>query len=224
MPIFVVGAPRSGTTLLGRILDQHGSIVTPGETHYFEDIWARRRELGRLEDPAELERAADLLMTALKRFHQRGQELVEAAVTRQALVERAIALGAGYGSLYIAFMGMLAESKEKTLYCDDTPRHIFHLRTIFDLFPDAKIIACVRDPRDFLSSYKNYWKVASERERMRALYHPVLTSLLWRSSANVVASWARRKEGESLGVVRYEDLVEHPEREVRRVCDLLGVE
>jgi len=45
-PIFVVGTPRSGTILTAKILGRHSHIFMPGETHFFDDIYSRRIELG----------------------------------------------------------------------------------------------------------------------------------------------------------------------------------
>ena len=45
-PIFIIGTPRSGTTLTARILGKHSRIFMPGETHFFEDIYSRRKEWG----------------------------------------------------------------------------------------------------------------------------------------------------------------------------------
>ena len=53
-PVFIVGTPRSGTTLLARILGRHPSLFMHGETHFFPDIYARRAELG---DPPSAEGA-----------------------------------------------------------------------------------------------------------------------------------------------------------------------
>ena len=37
-PIFVIGSPRSGTTLLRLILDSHPSISCGEETHFLRDL------------------------------------------------------------------------------------------------------------------------------------------------------------------------------------------
>ena len=59
-PIFVLGMPRSGTTLTAKILGRHQKIfaLAPGETHYFHDVWSRRRELDDLQDDKNLSEAA----------------------------------------------------------------------------------------------------------------------------------------------------------------------
>ena len=49
-PIFVIGAPRSGTTLTANILGRHPNIFMPGETHFFDDIYHRKSKLGNPSD------------------------------------------------------------------------------------------------------------------------------------------------------------------------------
>jgi hypothetical protein len=224
-PIFVVGAARSGTTLTGQILGGHPMVFSPGESHFFEDVWSRRDNLGSLMNSAEIEAATDRVMTLFGRYNfPDSQALVDQNVDRDKLVEQTVALGGGYAALYQVFMQTLAHVNAKQRFCDDTPKHLFHLDAIFDLFPDAKVIACIRDPRDFLSSYKNYWRKSTESDRVRALYHPIVTSLLWRSSANAIHVASQHYGPEHFTTFQYEQLVTQPLEEVRRLCDFLELE
>lgn len=224
-PIFVVGAPRSGTTLTATILGQHPDIYSPGETHYFEDVWSRRASFGDLVDERSLSRVAGRLMTLFGRFSfPETQMLVDTIMDEKALVERASSLGGGYGAMYIAFTSFLIETSGKRRICDDTPKHLYYLPAIFSLFPSSKAVVCIRDPRDFLCSYKNYWRRSAEPDRLRLLYHPIITSLLWRSSANVALRYASEFGQEKVLILRYEQLVNSPSNEVRRLCDFLGID
>lgn len=226
-PMFVVGAPRSGTTLIANILARHPQIFAPapGETHYFHDIWTRRKVLGTLEDEMGLSQAADQLLTIFDRWdNPKAQKIVNTTITKDALLNRAHSLGKGYGALYYAFTSILAESVGKKYYCDDTPKHLFYLHTIFDHFPHAKVIGCMRDPRDFLASYKHYWRKVLDSSRIKELYHPMITSLLWQGSSNILLSHSNKCCRDRLIIVRYESLVQQPKAEVDRICHFLGFE
>ncbi len=223
-PIFVVGAPRSGTTLTATILGRHPLVFSIGETHFYEDVWSRRGELGELSEIEGLRRGAERLLTIFGRFNfPAAQQMVASSLTAADIVARATALGGGYAGLYAAFMGLLAEAAGKPRWCDDTPKHLFYLPAILAHFPAAKVIVCVRDPRDFLCSYKNYWRRSTESDRIKALYHPILTGLVWRSSANAMLAYQAQFGPERLLCLQYERLVAAPHAEIQCVCDFLGL-
>lgn len=226
-PIFVVGAPRSGTTLVARILGRHPDILAlaPAETNFFEDIWTRRENLGDLSDDTILADVTDRVYTLFSRYNlPEAQAYVDANLRREDLAEWTRRMGGGYDSLYRAFIDLMAEAAGKRFFCDDTPKHLFFVRTILDSFPTAKVIGCVRDPRDFLCSYKNLWKRSTEGDRIKQLYHPILTTLLWRSSANQLSEYIEEQYLQRVAVVRYESLVEDPAGEALRLCRLLDID
>ncbi len=113
-PIFVVGAPRSGTTLVGKILGQHPKIHSPGETHFFEDIWSRRQDLGQLKTEVELSVAVARVMTLFQRYNfPETQQFVDSCVTPAALLQQTLELGGGYGALYATFYVGLSKLRRK---------------------------------------------------------------------------------------------------------------
>jgi hypothetical protein len=228
-PIFVVGAPRSGTTLTARILGRHKSIVRLGESHFFEDVWTRRKQLGDLKTETSLSAAAERTLTVFGRFAFTGtQKHIDRVFSKEKLITDALAMGGSYAGLYGALMQGLADSVHRPYFCDDTPKHLYYLHDILQLFPRAKVVACIRDPRAFLSSYKNYWKrmrSSYETSRVQALYHPVITSMLWNSSANLVHKYTSEKVySNQVLLVKYEDLVTQPEAVVGKLCDFIGVD
>jgi hypothetical protein len=226
-PVFIVGSPRSGTTLMAGILGQHPEFFSPGETHYFEEIWPGRAEASGNIRRTELEAAASRLYKSLgeHRFVE-SQEMIESAFKLEELLFRMKTISYDYSGLYTAFIQLLTESFGVERIVDDTPRHVFHLHTIRDIFPQVKVIGMIRDPRDFLASYKGYWRVTgpSETGRIRSLYHPVVTSLYWRSSTNTLLNHAHNCCKDLIHIVRYEDLVTNPRDIVSEVCTFLGYE
>ena len=82
---------------------------------------------------------------------------------------------------------------------------------------------CIRDPRDFISSYKNIWQISGRRNRMTALYHPILTFLIWRSSIITTKSAIKTDTDVRIASVQYENLVSDPHEEVRKLCQFLDI-
>lgn len=226
LPIFVVGTPRSGTTLVSRILGNHPGVLSLGESNFFEDIWARREEIGTLQRACEVQLAVDRLMNLFARYHEPDtQELVDRAVDPENIIEATMVSSSGdYGTLYTVFMGALARFVGARHICDDTPKHLYYLQDIFEILPHAKVIICTRDVRDYLISYQNWWRRSPDSERIRALYHPILTSMLWRSSTNVALASLDKFTPEQVLLMRYEDLVDSPQSQVQKICSFLQLE
>ncbi len=224
-PIFVVGTPRSGTTLTAQILDRHPHIMMPGENHFFEDIYSRRNELGEATDSKARERIAQRLLTIYGRYNQLAdQERIDRLVAECDLLSRLRAEADSYKEILDRFMQVQLEYMGKKRWGNNTPKDLFHVEEILAFYPDAKILICVRDVRDFLHSYKNRWKVTTEahKERLRRLYHPVLTSLLWKASMKRIPNLEKEIPHGNFMIIRYEDLVTDTERIVREMCKVVG--
>lgn len=226
-PIFVVGPPRCGTTLTARILGRHSGIFMPGETHFFHDVYARRATLG---DPATEEGIGNIvrvLSTLYGRYNEpEDQRRIDRLFADPAVVDSFRGRCRDYGDVLAHFMGMQAKDAGKRRWGNHAPKDLFHVKEILEFFPEARIIVCVRDVRDFLVSYRDKWRAttAEHVERVRRLYHPVLTALLWKTSIRQAQRLQAVLPATSLTTIRYEDLVRDPERVVRRLCAFVGEE
>lgn len=198
---FIVGVPRSGTTLLRLMLDAHPTLAIPPETYFAPDLidqcrtgttapeliamlTAHRRWGDFNVDPAELER----------RFAQNG-ELRPAPALR-------------------AFYELYAEGQQKERWGDKTPRYVRSMRKIGKVLPEARFIHMIRDGRDAAVSHQD--ATVKEDVPMRR------QARKWKRRIRKA-----RKESEDLTgyiEVRYESLVTDPEAEVRRVCELIELD
>lgn len=224
-PIFVVGTPRSGTTLTARILGKHSRIFMPAETHFFDDIYARRRGLGEPGKAGANRAIAARLSTLYGRQHEGGyQKRMAPILEDRAALERLIAPCRGYDQVLSRFMELQIASSGKTRWGNHVPRDIFNIADILSLFPDAKIVVCIRDLRDFLLSYSGMKEVvrAKHAQRHRRLYHPIVTTLLWMATAKRARALSRLVPDGNLLLLRYEDMVSAPEATARRLCRFVG--
>jgi hypothetical protein len=223
-PIFVVGAPRSGTTLTAKILGRHSRIFMPGETHFFDDIYARRRELGELSDAESLRKVIGRLRTLYWRYDEStDQQRLDQLLQKHDVSER-LTDCRSYKDVLNCFMEIQMRGVGKIRWGNNVPKDIFHVVEIVSFYPDAKFIVCVRDVRDFLLSYKNRWKTTGgeNAERTRKLYHPIITSLLWRANVKQIGRLDKSVPPGNCLIVRYEKLVKNPGSVVRGICRFIG--
>lgn len=220
LPIFVIGTPRSGTTLTARILGRHSRLFFPGETHFFDDIYARRNEYGYDFSPASKQNIFQRLSTLYGRYNEPEDQKRIDRLLRQMDYEKLTKNWTSYKDVLDSFMNLQVRYAGKIRWGNHTPRDIFNLENILFFYPQAKIIICTRDLRDFMVSYKGKWRatVSEEVERLKKLYHPVVTSLLWKSSVHIIKKAKEKVDKKNLCIVKYEDLVQKTEDTVHQIC------
>jgi hypothetical protein len=219
-PIFVVGAPRSGTTLLKDILNRHADVHLFNEVHFFERIWDDRGRLGSLEGAPEMDRAASVLYELMCAHGSDGE--VAATLPPPLFAQKAQSLGGGYSGLLEALLTTASEMHGARHWGDSSPQDVLYLSTLFCWYPEARVIVMARDPRAFMASYKNYFRraMASYKER----YNPLTVSLLWRSYMTAALSSRSAAFASKVRIQGYEDLVADPASNVDAICKHVGID
>lgn len=223
-PVYVIGTPRSGTTLTAKILGNHSKLFMPGETHFFEDIYSRRKELGETIDSKTSKRVLERLSTLYGRNNEpTDQKRIEQLFSNSQQVESLVSNWKNYKDVLTSFMEIQMRNEGKHRWGNNVPRDIFNYEDILSFFPDAKIIICVRDVRDFLFSYKEKWRITTPEniDRLKKLYHPIVTSLLWKSSMNLIPTLKKNVPTENLLINYYEKLVSNPESNIKKICEFI---
>jgi hypothetical protein len=217
--LFIVGCPRSGTTLLGRMVDAHPQIAVIHEGRFAPDFFERRR--GVADDGVVTPDLVDELLG-----HRPFRNV---SVGREELKQL---IGSGDHVLYSAFVSALFDlhgrAHGKRLVGDKTPHYVRSLPTLHQLWPAAKIVHLIRDGRDVSQSVLG-WRKVTERGGSVARF-----SAFGEDRVATVACWWEwlvrlgREDGAALGPehyheIRYESLVAKPASECERLCDFLRV-
>lgn len=205
--IFVVGCPRSGTTLLQGMLAQHSRIASFPETHFFAIAYPRNRFKRALTWPAShLGTVLDELLEQLGRPDLKGQYRVGRFQRH-------------YERPFIALLDRLAEEGGKDLWVEKTPRHLHFIRQITRRVPDVRFIHIVRSGPDVVASlYEAVNEFPESWGGTRTLDRCIER---WNRDIQITARWS--EEPHHL-VVRYEDVVRSTAETARRICDFLGIE
>lgn len=216
-PIFVVGAPRSGTTLLQRMLRSHPRISSPtGESHFIIPLHRRAAEFGDLG-------SKDNVLRVLNEMRRLQTDFIDTdfhgmRFDAPALADEFHAKGIRtVQGLIGAVFQKNAEGEGKVRWLDKTPYYVLHLPKILELYPDAQFVHIIRDGRDSVLSML-------ERSRDLCVYNTYHGAKLWQQFVEV-----GQIEGKKLGnkiyfELHYEDILAEPDRMMRSVCEFLDEE
>lgn len=198
-PFFIVGFPRSGTTLLASMISRCGNVYIPAETHFFRSYIPDTKPLPVFQD--EVERFSSYPRLRDLRVNPADFYVFENFISqdRRRLLSTALHI--------------LAKKNRRAVYGEKTPAHMLFLKDINAAFPGAKIIAIVRDGRDsVISNMKESW----------TRNNPYRLAAEW-CYYNWHLKKARVDLKARLFVVKYEDLIEQPELVLRRLSEFLSV-
>lgn len=193
-PIFIISLPRSGSTLLQRMLAFSPQIASTAEPWLMLSLWGMR-------EPA-IGRAAyshHTAATALNDFIDHiphGEREFDAALR----------------SFALALYGAAAQGKR--YFLDKTPRYYLLLPYLQRIWPDAHVVLLVRHPLAILAS------IAETFHNGRFRWFEYWID--WIEGHRCMAEAIRRDVG-SCRVVRYEDLVSNPATTVAGLCAWLGI-
>ncbi|MCF8506960.1 MAG: sulfotransferase [Caulobacter sp.] len=196
-PAFLIGVPRSGTTLLSFLLGRHPEVAAPAEPWIMLAVESFGRVSAR--HPAE----SNLIGDGLAAF--RGDIDLDAAL-------------AGFAA--DLYRRRLAAAGRRVMV-DKTPRYWHVLPFLRRLFPESPVLLILRDPFDVLASYKSSWGL--DVTRPDPLGRDVFMRLdLTLGFSRVAAHRAADDPGTM--VVRYEDLVRDTAPTLAHVQRFLGLE
>ncbi len=207
-PVFVVGVPRSGTTLLRLMLNAHSHISLGPETHFFREIWEKRNDYGDLRNKDNL-----LILwekySHTKYFRDFGYSDID-------LVKRLIVESVeNYADFLRILLEIYANNNDKNVWGEKTPDHLFNVPEIVEWYHDARIIHVIRDPRAVCASIaKVPW--ASD--------DVVSNSRVWNRYLAFANKLKNGKYGNSIIEIRYEDLIHTTEEVLNEICSFLEIE
>ncbi len=206
-PIFIVGAGRSGTTLLRQILNCHPSLAIVPESHFIPWFYNKLDTYGNLsEKPNALSLINQIVST--DRFQKWSLQISNPNDFYEKYKPNS------YKNILMALYQEYAVQHGKPRWGDKTPAYVDALDILLTIFPSAQIIHLVRDGRDvYLSHKKVTWGPKTAES----------TAMYWVNCLQNIAINRSLNESNLLEV-RYEDLVTEPESQLKRICAFLNEE
>lgn len=206
-PIFIVGANRSGTTLLRLVLNAHPRIAIPEELIYFRSTMADVP----VENWADPSLPDDTYAAFVRQFIDQNCEPLS-GLDRDTLINEVLKGPHDFREPYRRVLEAWAAAHGKERWGEKTPGNLFFVDILLEMFPDAKFIHLVRDPRACVSSMNRASFFSSDT---------VLNALNWRKYVTQGDTLLEGIPSSQYTTLRYEDLVDTPESCVRALCKFL---
>lgn len=204
-PFFILGAARSGTTMLRLMLNSHSRLAIPFESHFLVRIF-RELPLDCKLGTEQANQVADIVI-AEKNFQtwHLDPELVRNNLLNQVPASLSVLVDTLY-KMEIAESG-------KPRWGDKTPYYYECWYQLSELFPQAKLVHIIRDGRDVVRSLEKVdWHGPTNEDRAR----------YWQERVEIAHIAARELGPERNLIVRYEDLVLDAQSILNEICEFLG--
>ncbi|MGC8864629.1 MAG: sulfotransferase family protein [Bacteroidales bacterium] len=211
---FIIGRPRSGTTLLRTLLDAHPAIIVPPEYPIILDLFNRFGTYpewnsctrGKLLQTFKKPLTFDFWNYQYLRIEEEALKSDLEEIRGRVPLEKVLRL--------FYFHSQSVFPKENIqLLGDKNPVYALYTRHLLRWFPDAKFLFITRDYRDNLVSMRKFdWEAP----------HPVLQAWRWKYITRMMLRLQRQHPGR-IFMLRYEDLVAQPEEWLKKICSFLQI-
>ncbi len=203
-PFFIVGSPRSGTTLLQRMFEAHSDVIFVHESNFFHYCHLYLEKHSTLFTPTPWSKLKENYLHS-KYFTQLGlpESLVTAELDRKEKHS--------WQSVWSESLELFQKQKNKPRLGEKTPHHVLYLDEIFKLYPESKVLLIVRDPRGVIPSMikANFGPATIQKAMMQ-----------W-ATLNAAGLAYRRRYPHRVLDLHYETLILNPEKTLRNLCDFL---
>lgn len=195
-PVFIGGAGRSGTTMLGAMIAPAVGGIAPPESHFVHEL-----PLDRLD-------ANEAARAVAGHWRFRIWEFEPEAPPSH------LETGPEYARWLVQAYAAAQGVASPAWWVDHTPENALHWRTLFARFPDAKAIHLVRDGRGVMASIRPLpWGPTTL----------IGCATYWRERVEIGLR-AEAEWGDRILRVRYEDVLTEASATLDRIADFLGVE
>jgi hypothetical protein len=207
---FIVGIPRSGTTMLQQMLDANPSVITPLECRIVVHLKQRFFRIKTWTDQKVNEFIEVLFEDQMfvsgwnvdkKQLSEAYHQIPLSEVSYTLLLKMAYY---SYPSIY--------DKNEIRILGDKNPLYTMFIDEIKEIFPDAKFIHIIRDYRANVLSNRKWFL----RKKISILSHKWLVG-------NLFVEKQKSKNPTDFYTVRYEDLVDNPEKYAKEIAKFLNV-
>jgi Sulfotransferase family len=206
-PIFILGCPRSGTTLLQLMLHAHPRIAIPPETRFVLTSYEARNTFGDLRrEPNRMVLANSIVRERQTLFYDLGLDADEVFAE---IIAGPPTLGSAIGIVFRAY----ARRFGKPRWGDKRPGYYQYIPALLRMFPDAQIVHLIRDGRDCVASLLTMPWFKQD------IYAAICS---WIEAIDSGRRAARQLPADTYFELSYEDLVADSPGQLAKLCEFLS--
>ncbi len=234
--LFIIGHPKSGTSLVNSLLDSHEQLVVfSEESDFYLSVWPKAEKLNWQWRKRREEKINELFdhIVSITHFQNYLRGKVEEdisgnldyetfpkkefernlkAAISNSLIDKNFQRSLLFKEILSAYVKSLSIPVEgKKYWVEKTPKHTWHIGEIMEDFPDVSFVFVCRDPRD------NYY---SFNKKLNGELDPVEFSKSWTEAIRIFKSINNSRTY----IIRYEDVILRREKELRELLKNLGLD
>ena len=211
---FIIGNPRSGTSLFRLLMTSHTRVHIPPECG-FALWWSEKYGRWNIDaNMLNLDSFLDDLFSAKKfEFWNAKRDDLKANIQSK-LPKNYVELCQSIYSYHAKKSG-----KENCVLGDKNNFHLKHILDLNEMFPSPKFVHIIRDGRDVATSYKAMSTIETNSEyRPKLPYSMENIAKEWYQNISVIREGLSRLNPSQVLEIRYEDLVKETKVTLERVC------
>jgi len=210
LPVFfIIGRPRSGTTLLRTLFDAHPNVIIPLESPVFIVLYNKYHRVKHWDNDK-----IDMLCDDLKKIPKFGSWTIDLGHIRKYLKnsESNYSFSEICKIIYSNYQSFYPKQEIK-LIGDKNPPYTEHLSKLMKLFPGARFIYMQRDYRDQIISMR---KLLTENPDVS------IQASRWKHAYKNFINF-KKKYPKNCIEIKYEDLTSDPKKILKEICSFLGL-
>jgi hypothetical protein len=206
---FIVGRPRSGTSLLSYMLNMHKDVLVPPEAALILNLKRRFSHIKKWDKKQRRKFLEFLFRFRKLRYWNLDHRFLRKRIIK---MDDQVEWDDLIGEVYRCF-GQKYAKENYRLIGDKNPVYSLYIKFIHKLFPEARYLFIQRDYHD---------QIASVRKFSFETHNISILAWRWKYVANVM-QYMLRKYPDQCMCIRYEDLVRNPQAVLSDVCAFLAI-
>ncbi|MEG4274066.1 MULTISPECIES: sulfotransferase [unclassified Microcoleus] len=198
--IFLVGSPRSGTTMLQSLLAAHPEVISFPESKFFHYL-LYKKFAGKL--PGRME--------AFFKDEINRPELLQGFDDSQTVATKV--------SWFVGVLDGLAAEQNKSIWLEKTPEHIYFIEDIQRFLPDAKFIHILRNSMDTIASLHEATRTSHDLWGSGwDLNHCIRR---WKEAMLISHKYAKISNHI---LVNYEEIIDNKVKKLEEICQFMEID